>query len=73
MKQVHCNAVCLNICPCRSYFALNDRDHGISDDWQHRRAQFLLEWKNPLKCEKCGTRFKWKRKFKEHEKEFHAY
>jgi hypothetical protein len=40
---------------------------------QDLRTNFLLEWEYPLKCEKCGTRFKGRQKFREHKSEVHAY
>jgi uncharacterized C2H2 Zn-finger protein len=45
--------------------------NSLVDELQQRREQFLLEWEKPLKCEKCGARFRLRHKFEEHKNEFH--
>jgi len=46
--------------------------NNLIDEPPQRREQFLLEWENPLKCEKCGARFRLRHRFKEHKNESHA-
>ena len=48
-------------------------DNSLVEEPEEKRARFLLEFENPIKCEKCGERFRKKKQLREHKEEVHSY